>query len=155
MTTRAFVATFAVPLTAPESVELETLSSELRFLFNEYEVPLRVQLSLLRAGYSSINTFAVISDDRPGFRTMVAADLALDATEAALPGDAVAKVRLVTTQLVASWMAATQRSEQNTRSSAEQRNLRLPVMLWNSSLRLHTVGRVTVCGHALPCWKTA
>ena len=102
------VAAFAVPLSEAEQKELTAMESDLQFLLSEFEVPISMQLRLVRLFTKSTATFAVMADDRPGMRTAIRADL-VDATEANLAPDLASTARSVTTALLAAWMSAEQK----------------------------------------------
>ena len=129
----AIVAAFAVPLSEAEQKELSAMESDLQFLLSEFEVPVSMQLRLVRLGSKSTATFAVMADDRPGMRTAIRADL-VDATEANLAPDLASTARSVTTALLAAWMSAEQKVTAQVKASAEGGLLRLPNLMTRPAL---------------------
>ena len=124
---------FAVPLTLAEEGEVAAAASDFRYLLAEYEVHSRIQLQLFRAGYKQMNTFAVMADDRAGLRTAISNDI-INPAENGLTAVQVAAARLSVTQLIAAWMAASQRAAETTRLSADAKALRLPTLLSRPAL---------------------
>ena len=52
--TATFLGLMATALTAPERVQLESMSSDLRFILSEFEIPESVQLRAVVLGYKSL-----------------------------------------------------------------------------------------------------
>ena len=129
----AIVAAFAIPLSEVEQKELAAMESDLQFLLSEVEVPVSMQLRLVRLGSKSTATFAVMADDRPGMRAAIRADL-VDATEANLAPDLASLARSVTTALLAAWMSAEQKVTAQVKASAEGGLLRLPNLITRPAL---------------------
>ena len=75
--TATFLGLLATALTAPERVQLEGMSSDLRFTLSEFEIPDRVQLRAIVFGYKSLALFAVLGNDWPSVRTLIATDFLL------------------------------------------------------------------------------
>ena len=134
MTTAAMINSIAIPLTDQERTTLGGMSSDLRFILSESSVPEKWQLLLMEQGYSTMTTFGVIADDRAGVRAALIADLHLNAAEANLSAEASTKVRLITTQVLAAWIAVSQRVTDEIRISSDHRMLRLPNMLTRTSV---------------------
>ena len=134
MATAALVASFDIALSVAERTELEKISSDLRFLLNEYEVPEKWQLLLLARGYSTLTTFGVVADDRPGLRLALAQDFDLNGAEANLSDAQKSTVRNTTTRILAAWLAASQRVSDEVRQTSDQRLLRLPTTVSRTHL---------------------
>ena len=66
--TTTFLGLAATALTAPELVQLASMSSDLRC---EFEVPDRVQLRAVVLGYKSLALVSVLGDDRPSVRALI------------------------------------------------------------------------------------
>ena len=123
----AFLDGLETVLTDGEKAIVKRLSSELGFLLCEFEVPLRVQLRRADLGYTSLTTFSVMADDRPGLRAAIAADIIGDMAGA--NAGHVAKARTITTGLLAAWLASAQRTTDQIRMAADNKMLRLPGVL--------------------------
>ena len=72
--TATFLGLMATALTAPERVQLESMSSDLRLFLSKFEIPDKVQLSAVVLGYKSLALIAVLGDDRPSVRALNATD---------------------------------------------------------------------------------
>ena len=112
----AFLATLAVPLTPAQEVSLSELSSELRFLLSENDVPEVVQLRLRILGHKTMPLFSVLADTRALVRDLVTRDI-VDAAEVGLTVMEVQQARLVSNQVVATWLVASQRLVEEIRIS--------------------------------------
>ena len=124
---------FLVPLTEIETEALSTMSSDFRFLLAELEIPDKVQLKLVTLRYKSMRTYVAMADDRPAMRAAIAADV-LDAAEAGLTADQIAQVRVITASLLAAWTTASTRETEETRAAADNKIMRLPVLVSRSGL---------------------
>ena len=69
MATAALIDSFLLPMTAIQEAQLEMMSSDLRLILSECEVPAVLQAVIADRGYKTINLFAVLADDRAGIRT--------------------------------------------------------------------------------------
>jgi hypothetical protein len=70
--TAAFLATFGTALNDAENAQLGTASSDLLFLWDDNDIPWRVQLRLVTQGYKNIQILGVLADDKPGVRACIA-----------------------------------------------------------------------------------
>lgn len=129
----AFLAAIAIPLTDVQQARLNDMSSDLRFILSEHEVPDLVTLRLIDLACKSTATFSVVADDKPGVRAMIAGDI-VDAGEVGLTPAQVTVARTITTQLMAVWMIASQRVAEEVRVSADSKALRLPAVLGRTTL---------------------
>ena len=112
------VASFAVPMTQAEETELEGITADLRFIYEEFELPPKMQIMLARASYNSVMTLSVMGDDKASVRTIIASDF-IDPNENGL-NPAVAKdARAVVTKLLSAWMTASTRATDDLKLSAE------------------------------------
>ena len=68
-------------LPAGEAADVETLSSELRFLLAEKRVPLDVQARLARAGVRTVSHLSLFEDSRGAARGAFTALLGADAAQ--------------------------------------------------------------------------
>jgi len=121
-------------LSDAEAKQLEDMSSDLRYVLSEFEVPERLQLRTLQLGYKSLATFGVLGDDRAAVRAALKTDFSLDPAEANLDPALAQKARLMTTLLVAAWQSASIRSAEEAKQSADNRLLRLPNLISRTSL---------------------
>ena len=129
-----FMANMDTVLDAAELTALNAMSSDLRFMLSEFEVPDRVQHSLCLRGYKSLATFGVMADDRATFRAAVIADLLINPAHAGLDAQVASRARTVTAALIAAWQAAGLRQEEAVRQSVDNRLLRLPNLVSKSGL---------------------
>lgn len=129
----AFLATMVLPLTDQQRVILDGIASELRFLLAENEVPDQVQIRMHALGYKTMQMFSVIADTRNQVREIVTRDV-IDATEHGLTPVEVQQARLISNQLVACWLVASQRLIEEIRIGADNRALRLPMVLTKPAL---------------------
>ena len=60
------------------AADREALSSDLRFLLEEKEVPEDVQDALATRGYTNMGRSALLDDTRSGVRTTLSTDFGLD-----------------------------------------------------------------------------
>ena len=132
--TATFLGLMATALTAPERVQLESMSSDLRFILSEFEIPDRVQLRAVVLGYKSLALFAVLGDDRPSVRTLIATDFFLNAQEPNLDADLALQARLISTQILAAWLSASTRATEEAKQAADNRLLRLPNLISRTAL---------------------
>ena len=133
MTTAALVDSIAVALTAGQHDILGELSSDLRFLLCENEVPDQVQILLHNKGYKNMTMFSVFADDRAALRTIIRTEI-VNPAEAGLTAAQSSSASLIVNQLVASWMAATQKTAEDVRVTADAKALRLPAMISRTHL---------------------
>ena len=124
---------FAVPLTDAQNVELNTMSSEFRFLLSEVDVPEKIQVRLTELGYRSMRTYVAMADDRAALRVAIAADV-LDAAELGLTQAQIALVRVITASLLAAWTTASTRDAEPIRAAADNKVMRLPALVSRSGL---------------------
>ena len=61
----------------PERVQPDSMSSDLRFILSEFEIPDRIQLRAVELGYKSLVLYAVLGDDRPAVHALIATDFFL------------------------------------------------------------------------------
>ncbi len=54
------------------------MSSDLRLILSEFEIPDRIQLRAVELGYKSLALFAVLGDDRPAVRALITTDFFLE-----------------------------------------------------------------------------
>ena len=154
MATAAFLATVRDPMTEPERVALNAMSSDLQFLLGESDVPERLRLRLTTLGYRTVAAFSVMGDDRNGMRATLSADV-LDPAEVGLTPALAAEARLYVNYMLSAWIIATTRLTEEIHLAAQTRMLRLPAVMPRASLvalrqryeREH--GRVT--DHIFPC----
>ena len=133
MATALLLATFPVALNDTEEISLREISSDLRFLFGEFEVHDRIQLKFHELRYRSLKTFSVFADDRAGVRAAFSADVA-DITEAGLSADQKAMVRVASAQVLAAWVSASTRDLEEVRAAAENKVMRLPQLVSRAGL---------------------
>lgn len=124
----AVIASCAVALTDAETTELEQMSSEMRFVLDEFEINSKIQLLILRRGYRTLQTFNAMADDRANFRTIVQQDI-MNPNEPGLAAAVATEVRLTNSKLLAAWILSGQRAAEEVRATADSRALRLPSML--------------------------
>ena len=98
--TATFLVLMATALSAQERVLLDSMSSELRFILSEFEIPDRIRLRAVEPGYKSLARFAVLGDDRPPVRALIATDFLLNAQEPNLDADLALQARLLAAQNV-------------------------------------------------------
>lgn len=127
--TDAFIDSVAVALTVAEEAEVRKMSPDLQFILGECEVPIRVQFRLGQLGFSTLQLFSVVADDRASFRTFVATSFPMDPAEVNLAAPKKAACQLYTAQLLAAWNTASQRVTESERISAESKSSRLPVLV--------------------------
>ena len=132
--TATFLGLMATALSAPERVQLESMSSDLRFILSEFEIPDRVQLRAVVLGYKNLALFAVLGDDRPSVRTLIATDFFLNAQEPNLDADLALQARLISAQILAAWLSASTRATEEAKQSADNRLLRLPNLISRTAL---------------------
>ena len=75
--TATFWELMSTALSAPERVQLDCMSSDLRFILSEFEIPDRIQLRAVELGYKSLVLYAVLGDDRPAVHALIATDFFL------------------------------------------------------------------------------
>ena len=75
--TATFLELMSTALSAPERVQLDSMSSDLRFILSEFEIPDRIQLRAVELGYKSLALFAVLGDDSPSVHALIATDFFL------------------------------------------------------------------------------
>ena len=75
--TATFLVLMATALSAQERVLLDSMSSDLRFVLSEFEIPDRIQLRAVELGYKSLVLYAVLGDDRPAVHALIATDFFL------------------------------------------------------------------------------
>ena len=124
----AFLASMSVPLTPAQETALSELSSELRFLMSENDLPEIVQLRLRTLGHKTMPLFSVLADTRQQVRDLVTRDI-VDAGEVGLTVLEVQQAKLISNQVVATWLVASQRLVEEIRISTDNRALRLPMVL--------------------------
>ena len=138
-----------------ELLTLSAMSSDLRFMMSEFEVPDRVQLALCNRGYKNLATFGVMSDDRATLRAAIVADLQINPAHAGLDVAVAARARTVTAALIAAWQSAGLRQEEAVRQSVDNRLLRLPNLVTKSSLialrQKYELEHGRVPDHLWPC----
>ena len=66
--TAAMATSFGTPMTAPQEVDVALISSDLRFMFDEFEIPGQAQARIAELGYRTVPLFAVIADGRASMR---------------------------------------------------------------------------------------
>ena len=148
MAAATLLGSLATALTPVEQGELNCATSDFLFLLAEHDIPIRVQLKLVRMGYNSIQIFGVWADDRAGVRAAYSASV-LDEREAGLAPDQVTRVKLHGNQILAAWMVASLRSIEEVRLATDAKLLRLPVMMSRATLLAlrqryeHAHGRTT------------
>ena len=81
------------------------MSSDLRFILSEFEIPDRIQLRAVELGYKSLALFAVLGDDRPSVRALIATDFFLNAQEPNLDADLALQARLMSAQILAAGLS--------------------------------------------------
>ena len=138
----ALIDSFQQPLTAAQEVDLEQMSSDLRFILSESEVPPVLQALISSLGYKSVNLFAVLADDRAGLRGCCKDVLGIDLTTVGLTAAQMLSGRLATTQVLAAWVTAQARYAETEKVTAENRSSRMPMTLPKSSLLLFVNGSV-------------
>ena len=132
--TATFLGTLGTALTEAEGKQLAGMSSDMRFLLSEFEVPERVQLRSVDLGYKNLAMFSVLGDDRQAVRGALVSDFGLDAAEAGLTGDQSVLVRLMSSQVLAAWVSASARAAEEAKQSADNRLLRLPNLMSRTAL---------------------
>ena len=132
--TATFLGLLATALSAPERVRLDSMSSDLRFILSEFEIPDRIQLRAVELGYKSLALFAVLGDDRPSVRALIATDFFLNAQEPNLDADLALQARLMSAQILAAWLSAGTRATEEAKQSADNRLLRLPNLISRTAL---------------------
>ena len=129
----AILAGLAVPLTAPELLHLNAMTSDLRFMLSEADVPEQIQWRISQCGYKNVSTFSVWSDDKPSVRLSIAADI-LDPAEVGLTAPQQSAARAQVNYILSAWIVASQRSAEQTRLTTEAKLLRLPTILSRTTL---------------------
>ena len=124
----AFIQDILVALTPAEQERLATISSDLRFIFCENELPDKVQLAVATRGYKNISSFSVWADSKAGLRTEIARSI-IDPGDQALSADQASSAQLYLNLIVASWVVASKRVDEEVRASAEAKLQRIPMML--------------------------
>ncbi len=132
--TATFLGLLATALSAPERARLNSMSSDLRFILSEFEIPDRIQLRAVELGYKSLALFAVLGDDRPSVRSLIATDFFLNAQEPNLDADLALQARLMSAQILAAWLSAGTRATEEAKQSADNRLLRLPNLISRTAL---------------------
>jgi hypothetical protein len=130
----AFIDSFALPLTPQQEDTLNQMSSDLRFILSECEVPSVLQAAISGLGYKALNLFAVLADDRAGIRTCCKDVLGIDLTDTGLTAAQLLAGRLATTQVLAAWVTAQARHAEAEKVTAENRSSRMPMTLPKSTL---------------------
>ena len=64
-------------LSALKRVQRDRMSSDLRFILSEFEIPDRIQLRAVELGYKSLVLDAVLGDDRLAVHALIATDFFL------------------------------------------------------------------------------
>ena len=77
--------------------------------------------------------FSVFADDRAALRTIIRTEI-VNPAEAGLTAAQSSSASLIVNQLVASWMAATQKTAEDVRVTADAKALRLPAMISRTHL---------------------
>ena len=131
--TALVLASLALPLTVPELAHLDTMTSDLRFLLAEADVPDQVQWRISQCGYKNISTFSVWGDDKPAVRAAISADI-LNPIEDGLTPAQQSAARAQGNYILSAWIVASQRSAEQTRLSTEAKLLRLPTILTRTTL---------------------
>lgn len=134
MATAALIDSFLLPMTAIQEAQLEMMSSDLRFILSECEVPAVLQAVIADRGYKTMNLFAVLADDRAGIRTACKDTIGIDLAEGGLTAGQILSGRLATTQILAAWVTAQARHSETEKITAENRCSRMPMTLPKSSL---------------------
>ena len=93
--------------------EIIKMSTELRFLLGNGQIPLEVQAMIANLGLTDMDVFAKIADDVAGFRAFVADDLHIAPNET--------KKKVLTARLVSSWEAACVRGTKRKADDADRR----------------------------------
>ena len=127
------MATIAAPLAAPQTVHLNAMSSDLRFMLSEADVPEQLQWRISQLGYKAAATFAVWGDDRAAVRAAIAADV-LDPSDAALNAAQQTAARTLGNYILSAWIVASQRSVEQARLTTESKLLRLPTIMSRTTL---------------------
>ena len=108
------------------AADREALSSDLRFLLEEKEVPEDVQDALATGGYTNMGRFALLDDARTSLRSTLANDFGLD--PAAQPPDG-ARNRLTAVKVIDAWETACRRAAEERKQEAEAKSSRLPRLI--------------------------
>ena len=149
-----FLATIGTPLTDQQRVELGEIDSELRFLLAENDVAEVVQLRLRALGYKTMAMFSVLSDTRAQVRETVSRDI-VDSTAVGLTVVEIQLARLISNQIVASWLVASQRLVEEIRINSDNRALRLPMVLSKPALlslrQRYEAEKGRTSDHIYPC----
>ena len=98
--------------------EIIKMSTELRFLLGNGQIPLEVQAMIANLGLTDMDVFAKIADDVAGFRAFVADDLHVAPNET--------KKKVLIARLVSSWEAACVRGTKRKADDADRRVGDLP-----------------------------
>jgi len=106
-------------LPAGEAADVETLSSELRFLLAEKGVPLEVQARLARAGVRTVSHLSLFEDSRGEARRAFTTLLGAEAAQRP-------ETKLQVIQLLDAWETASKRKEAADKLDAEARSTGLP-----------------------------
>ena len=130
----AAVALYSLDLDDEGRKVLDSMSSDLKYLLSEQEVPDGLIRQIGTLGYKSIATFGVLADDRASAPRAFETDFRLVANTPGLALDVSTKARVLATRLIAAWVTASTRAVEESRASAEHRALRLPMLLPKSSM---------------------
>ncbi|CAK0885329.1 unnamed protein product, partial [Prorocentrum cordatum] len=104
----------------------DQLAADLRFLLEEKEVSEELQDAMARWGYTTVNRFALLDDDRARVRALLARDFGLDTTA---PPPAGPNNRLAIVKVIDAWETACRRAEEERKQEAEAKSARLPKLI--------------------------
>ena len=123
----------AGPMSDADREVLESISSDLRFIFSNRDVSEPLQVSLGKAGVKSLGLFVATADSKGELRTILTRNFGLNADEGGLDPAVALERRINIAKLVDSWDTCRKRQEETDRVQAEQKASRLPLTLSRST----------------------
>ena len=111
------------------AVGLAAISTELRFIWSEREVPDNLQILIGDAGYRTLGLFGSMVDTAPELRTALGRDFGLDPAENGILADESRLRRATIARVVDSWGAAKRMTTERDKAAAESKANKAPFTL--------------------------